>query len=131
MIYFIISLIILVLDQATKLIIVRTIHPYESIAVLPFLQIVNVKNKGAAFGLFQGLGNTFFIIIIFIAVGIISAMIIKGKDDRLSLSFILGGALGNLVDRIRLGYVLILLTSMLANTTGRPLIWLTQPSPQA
>ncbi len=104
--YFIISLIVLILDQATKLIIVRYIHPYETVQILPFFRIVSVRNPGAAFGMFQGLGPLFFIIISFIAIGIISFMIIKGKDDGLSLSFILGGALGNLVDRIRLGHVI-------------------------
>jgi len=103
--YFVISLIILGLDQATKLIIVRVLHPHESIQVLPFLRIVSVRNPGAAFGMFQGFGPAFFIIISLVAAGIISYMIIKGKDDRLSLSFILGGALGNLVDRVRLGHV--------------------------
>jgi len=77
--YFIISLIVLILDQATKLIIVRYIHPYESIQILPFFRIVSVRNPGAAFGMFQGLGPLFFIIISFIAIGIISFMIIKGK----------------------------------------------------
>ncbi|NOZ25145.1 MAG: signal peptidase II [Nitrospirae bacterium] len=104
MTYFIISLIILGLDQATKFLIVRFVHPYESIQILPFLRIVSVRNPGAAFGMFQGLGP-FLIIVSIVAVGIISYMIMKGKDDRLSLSFILGGALGNLVDRIRLGHV--------------------------
>jgi len=105
LIYFIISLAVLGLDQLTKLLIVRFVHPYESIQVLPFLRIVSVRNPGAAFGMFKGLGPAFLIIVSIAAVAVISYMIVKGKDDRLSLSLILGGALGNLADRIRLGHV--------------------------
>ncbi len=103
--YLTLSILVLVLDQAAKLIVVRTIQPFEEIRVLPFLQLVNVKNTGAAFGLFQGLGNPFFIAVSLIAVAVVTVMLIRGKEDGLSLSFILGGALGNLLDRLRLGYV--------------------------
>lgn len=100
-----VSAIILILDQATKLIVLRTIRPFEEISLLPFLQLVNVKNTGAAFGLFQSMGNTFFIIVSIIAIGVVSFLMLRGKEDRPYLSLILGGALGNLIDRLRLGYV--------------------------
>ncbi len=103
--YFILSLLVLLVDQATKLAIVRYVPPYRGIEVLPFLQIVNVRNPGAAFGLFQDLGNTVFLVIAIVAIAIVSSMIVRGREDRLPLAFILGGALGNFTDRIRLGHV--------------------------
>jgi len=103
--FFALTLSVLILDQATKILAVNTIRPYESIRVLPFFQLVNVRNQGAAFGLFQSAGNTVFIIISLLAVVFIFFLILKNRDDRLSLSIILGGALGNLVDRVRLGHV--------------------------
>ena len=99
------SIIILIIDQITKLVIVNFILPNQSIKVFSFLNIVNVRNTGAAFGLFQSLGNSIFIIISFIAILIIFVMIIRSKDDTFALSLILGGAMGNLTDRLRLGYV--------------------------
>lgn len=99
------SFIVLIIDQATKLIIVNFILPNQSIKVFSFLNIVNLKNTGAAFGLFQSLGNSVFIIISIVAILIVFFMIIKSKDDSFALSLILGGAMGNLTDRLRLGYV--------------------------
>jgi signal peptidase II len=106
MTYLLISIIILIFDQATKFVIVRTISIHEVVNVLPFFQLVNVRNEGAAFGLFQSLGNTFFIVISIGAISVISYLMLKAKDERLALSLILGGAIGNFVDRVRIGYVI-------------------------
>ncbi|RMG03081.1 MAG: signal peptidase II [Nitrospirae bacterium] len=103
--YLLISLLIIIGDQVTKLLVTEHIRYYESIRVLPFFQIVNVKNTGAAFGLFRGLGNPFFIALSVAAICFILYLILRDDSDLLSLSFILGGAAGNLIDRIRLGYV--------------------------
>lgn len=99
---------VLIPDFISKQFIVTTMMPHETIEVLPFLRIVNVRNEGAAFGLFTHLGNRFFIIISLIAILLI-AVYIKGIRRRLelySLSFILGGAIGNLTDRLRIGKVI-------------------------
>lgn len=104
-IYFFISGIIVILDQSAKILITKKIAPYEAVDILPFFRIVHVYNKGAAFGSFQWLGNPFFIIVSLIAVAVIAFLILKGKENPLGLSFILGGAVGNLIDRLRLGYV--------------------------
>ena len=104
-IYFLISAIIVFFDQATKYVIVKNVASHEIIEVLAFFRIVNVSNRGAAFGLLQWAGNSFFIIISLIAISIIAYMIIKDKEGPLGLSLILGGAIGNLIDRFRFGYV--------------------------
>ena len=82
--------------------------PFESINILPFLRIVYVENKGAAFGLFASLGNKFFIVIslITIAVIIIYALKFAKGLEIYSFSLILGGASGNLIDRLMIGKVI-------------------------
>lgn len=93
------------LDQLTKSIINTYLKTYESIEVLPFFQIVHVRNTGAAFGIFRGLGNGVFIGISVLAVLVVTALLLTSKEDRIAFSLILGGALGNLTDRLLRGYV--------------------------
>jgi signal peptidase II len=104
-IYFLISTAIIAFDQFTKYLIIQNIMPYDAIYVLPFFNIVNVANKGAAFGSLQFMGNPFFIVISLIAITAVIYLLIKGIEDPLALSFILGGAIGNLIDRLRFGFV--------------------------
>ncbi len=98
---FLISSFIVLLDYLTKKIIERHVQPHEVVNVLPFLRIVNVKNTGAAFGLFSSLGNKIFIIISVIAIIFIILYLLRTEDklEIMSLSMILGGAIGNLIDR--------------------------------
>lgn len=103
---FVIALIILVLDQTTKYLVKSHISPFEIIRILPFFNIVYVENTGSAFGMFRSLGNVFFIAVAALAMVFVSILIIKDKDNRLNLSFILGGAAGNLTDRLIYGYVI-------------------------
>ncbi len=92
-------------DQFSKYLTADRIGPHESVRLLPFLNLVNVKNAGAAFGLFGGLGNGIFIAVSFMAIGFITALLIKGSKPVLGLSLILSGAAGNLIDRLLYGYV--------------------------
>jgi signal peptidase II len=103
-----ISSVVVLLDYLTKKIIVSKLTLYESINVLPFLNIVYVENKGAAFSLFSNIGNNYFIGISFIAIFAIIIYLSKLPKglELFSLSMILGGAVGNLIDRIRSGKVL-------------------------
>lgn len=98
----------MLLDFVTKRIIVAKIEPFESIRVLPFLNIVYVENKGAAFGIFASFGNNFFIVISFIAMAAILFYLLKVPKglELYSISLIFGGAVGNLIDRIMLGKVI-------------------------
>ncbi|HLC16735.1 MAG TPA: signal peptidase II, partial [Thermodesulfovibrionia bacterium] len=62
-----IALLVLALDQLTKFIVDKTIElNYGVIEVLPFFNLINIRNKGAAFGLFSGMGNIFFYVISFV-----------------------------------------------------------------
>jgi signal peptidase II len=109
----VVSAIVLVLDQATKLFIDRTMDLHTSIPVLPdFFSITYIRNKGAAFGL---LANSsfrlpFFIMISIVAVVVIIAVFRKLRPEQqltaVALALIFSGALGNLIDRVRLGEVI-------------------------
>ena len=103
----IISSIVILLDYLTKKIIVTKVMLYESINVLPFLNIVHVQNKGAAFSILSNMGNKYFIgisVIAIIAIAIYLYRLPKGLE-LVALSLILGGAVGNLLDRISIGKV--------------------------
>ncbi len=104
--FFSISLAICALDQFTKYLIKGHFHVFDVIAVLPFLNIVYVENTGSAFGMLRGLGNVFFIVIAAFAIAVVAFLIVRDGDNRLGFSLILGGAAGNLADRVTYGYVI-------------------------
>ena len=102
-------LIVLVLDLATKIAIDMHLSYADRIPVIPgFFYLTHVRNTGAAFGLFSDAPKVyrlvFFISVSFVAVGIIISFFRKlSPGDRLAalaLGLILGGAVGNLIDRI-------------------------------
>ena len=103
--YFLIAILVVLLDQITKFLARSLIGPFETIKVFPFLHLVSVRNEGAAFGLFKGFGNIPFILISLIAVIVVIVLLIRGKEDRFGLALILGGAIGNMIDRITMGSV--------------------------
>jgi len=98
---------IVFLDFITKKLIEAYIQPYEAINILPFLRIVHIKNPGAAFGILSRLSNSIFIFISILAIIFIVAYLWKttNKLEVFSLSLILGGAIGNLIDRVIVGKV--------------------------
>ena len=104
-IFFLISLIILLLDQVTKYFIKARVGFYDVVEVTSFFNIVHVLNTGSAFGMFKRLGNTFFIVIALAAIILISVLMIRDSRNRLPFALILGGAAGNITDRILLGRV--------------------------
>jgi len=108
----IISSIILFFDQFTKYLVEKQIRLYDVITVIPgFFNLTHVRNKGAAFSLFSNASDSFrsvfFLTVTIIAVIVIAMMIRKTHDGTLivAFSFIMGGALGNAVDRVRYGEV--------------------------
>jgi len=96
---------IVLLDQITKYLARTYINPLESIHLLPILNLVSVRNQGAAFGMFRSLGNNFFIIISVAAILFMLWVIVTAKEDYRVFSLLAGGAIGNLIDRLTLGYV--------------------------
>ncbi|HET6515782.1 MAG TPA: signal peptidase II [Thermodesulfovibrionales bacterium] len=103
--YLLVALAIVLFDQITKHIARDSIGPFEIKKILPFLQLVSVRNEGAAFGLFAALGNTTFILISVVAIIVVLVLLMRTGEDRFGLALVLGGAIGNLIDRIVFGKV--------------------------
>lgn len=106
---------IVVADQLTKWLVDRTMYLHQSVPVIEnFFNLTYVRNTGAAFGIFAG-GHAafrlpFLIIVALVAIGFISVMLKRLRDNDIglitALAFILGGAIGNLIDRIVYGEVI-------------------------
>jgi len=99
---------VLLLDQLTKYLVIQVLSPGFSFPFHGFFRFTHVHNSGSAFGILQGL-NTPLIFVSFIGI-IILVLIYRSQPHpsnllRFSLALLLGGAFGNLVDRMRLGYV--------------------------
>src|SRR4030065_829172 len=108
--YFLITaILVLVADQITKSLVIERVPVNSSIEIIKgFLYITHVKNSGAAFGMFQGYTNILAIISMVAIVLIIILKVILKLDFafyNVSLGFILGGAIGNLIDRYFIGAV--------------------------
>ncbi len=100
---------VLALDQATKAALVSYLSPYQSVTVIPgIFNIVSVRNPGAAFGILQGGGSIILTVVSFVALIVIGVLLYQAVNKKmiLTLSFIAGGALGNMVDRLRMGEVI-------------------------
>ena len=96
----------LISDQLSKLFVVKNLYVGESINVLPFFNIVHVRNKGVTFGLLSGsLQPIFFIILSLVIVGFLIDYARKNKNYQHFISLIVGGAIGNVIDRIVYGSV--------------------------
>ena len=104
------SVLIVVLDQLSKSIVHSSMNLYDSFAVIPYLlNFTYIRNEGIAFGInFPG-GKIFFIIFpILITFYLISLLKNKEFEDypsQVALYLIIGGAIGNILDRIFRGYV--------------------------
>ena len=110
--WMILTAIIVIADQITKVIASAELILYKAVAVMPMINLRLLHNEGAAFSFLSDAGGwqRWFFTIISLAVSILLVFWIKKlkpeeKMQALSFSLILGGAIGNLIDRVRLGYV--------------------------
>ncbi len=107
-----ISGIVIVLDQATKIGMASWLSIYESVAVLPGLNLILAHNTGAAFSFLaghDGWQRWFFIVLaVVVSLGLYYWLSVhaKHKMEAVAISLILGGALGNMIDRLLYGYVI-------------------------
>jgi signal peptidase II len=105
------ALVIVLADQLTKYAVVRSFALHEGLAITPFFNMVLVYNSGAAFSLLSdaaGWQRGFFIAIAVAASGWVIWLLRRHSGQRLfcfALGLILGGAIGNLIDRVLVGAV--------------------------
>ena len=96
----------LICDQITKIFVINRLNLGEKIDILPFFNFVRVHNKGVSFGLLSGMVQP--LILCLLSGIIVYFLVIYAKENvryRVPISLILGGALGNIIDRIRYGSV--------------------------
>jgi signal peptidase II len=113
LIVLIVAGLVMAIDQLVKYLVSASLPLGEAWSPLPgphpFFQIVHVANTGVAFGMFKDLGIVFIIVPLIIS-GIIIFYAWRLRPDQLFMAFALGltlgGALGNVIDRIRIGYVI-------------------------
>ncbi len=105
---------VLALDQATKIFVSSTMTLGESTPMVPgLLHITLVRNSGMAFGLLAAAAIPFkpvlMTLLSIVALGAVAVYAVSSPTSerlsQLALAFILGGAAGNIIDRVRLGYV--------------------------
>lgn len=100
---------LIVFDQVTKYLTRTQLSDGKSVAVIPgFLRFSYVKNDGVAFGQFSGLYNIIVPITVIVVIGcivLIAINKIKAPVYVWGLSMIIGGAIGNMIDRIGMGFV--------------------------
>lgn len=103
------ALVTLVLDQASKELVQRLMWEGQSIPVIPHIfHLTYIRNPGAAFGLFAYRTGFFIVVTLLVVAGALVAALRLSPGRhmlRLSLGLVMGGALGNLIDRVRFGLV--------------------------
>lgn len=110
--WFWLALLVLIVDQATKIAVLQSFQLYDSVKITEFFNLTYVRNYGAAFSFLADSGGWqrwFFTGIAVVAVGLLSFWLAKTPKHQIWLvigfNLILGGAAGNLYDRIAYGYV--------------------------
>ncbi len=108
-----VSVIVLILDQCTKLLADALLGAHQAVELLPFLALRKAYNYGAAFSFLgdaSGWQRWFFIILALVVMGILLVWLRRlpaaETRARLGLVLILGGAAGNVIDRLVYGYVI-------------------------
>ena len=107
------SLLAVILDQASKLAIAGSMQLYQSIEIVPYFNLTYVHNTGAAFSFLSEAGGWqrwFFAGLAILISSVIAVWLARLKQHEtllaMALSLVLGGAIGNLIDRLVYGYVI-------------------------
>ena len=111
--YLTISAAIIGLDQVTKWLIVSWLALYETVAIMPYFNLTMAHNNGAAFSFLAQAGGWqrwFFTVLALVISTVLVVWLAKlkpeAKLEAISLSLVIGGAIGNVIDRICYGYVI-------------------------
>ena len=108
--YLMVILVLILLDQFSKYLVVTNIGLHLSIEIIPdFFELTYVRNTGMGFSLLEGALNLFYIVTPF-AIILLAYLLYKDRHtkwyNQLSFLLMIGGAIGNYIDRLRLGYVI-------------------------
>ena len=101
--------VVVALDQGTKALATSLVDPGDRVEILPFLHFENVRNEGVAFGLGGDISAALIGVTIVLLVGLLVFLALRGGTGWgiwLPAALLLGGALGNLADRVRDGAVI-------------------------
>lgn len=102
--YYLLALLVVLLDQWTKWLVVKSMEIGESVEIIKdFFYITSHRNRGAAWGMLEGQFWLFYVITVAVVAGIVYYMQTEAKNKPLmkgALAFLLGGAIGNFIDRI-------------------------------
>jgi len=112
-VFLLVGLLIVVADQLSKAWIRASLSEGQSLFELGFFRITHIHNTGAAFGLFRGQSFILTIVaIVAITIILVYALVsyryfpwLDSRLGKLALGLVFGGTVGNLIDRLRLGYV--------------------------
>ena len=106
----VLMLVVVGLDQLSKYLIISNLELHESIEIIPgIFNFTYIQNRGAAFGSFDEHRWIFLVLSTVMIVAILAFLFWKKPQDKLLLSsliLITGGGIGNMIDRIALGYVI-------------------------
>lgn len=107
------SALVIIIDQLTKRVVDTTMQLYQSIELIPYFQLTYLRNQGAAFSFLSGAGGwqRWFFIGLAVIASVFICFWLKKLDrsqrwEAIAWALVLGGALGNLIDRILYGYVI-------------------------
>ncbi|WP_078413413.1 signal peptidase II [Priestia abyssalis] len=104
MLYYLIAVFVIALDQVTKWMVVKQMEIGESIEIIPnFLYITSHRNRGAAWGILQGQMWFFYIITAIVIIALVFYIQRLKREERMlgiALGLMLGGAIGNFIDRV-------------------------------
>ncbi|MFT8361725.1 MAG: signal peptidase II [Sporolactobacillus sp.] len=109
MIYYLLALVIVLLDQGSKWLVATHMTIGESVTIIPHVfYLTSIRNTGAAWSIFQGQFIFFFVVTAIVLIAVFYYLQKFGRSDRLlgtSLGLIIGGTLGNFIDRLFRGEV--------------------------
>ncbi len=107
------SALVLFLDQATKILAEYQLELYQRVEVLPFMNLTLMQNHGAAFSFLADAGGwqRWFFVILTLVITVFLLRWLRALQPHeqslaIALSLIIGGAIGNLIDRVQYGYVI-------------------------
>ncbi|MDF1589478.1 MAG: signal peptidase II [Gammaproteobacteria bacterium] len=107
-----VTAVVIIIDQLTKWVMTSWLSLYETVNIMPFFNLTMAHNTGAAFSFLAQAGGwqRWFFVGLATVISLVLIVWLRKVTDKtieaLSISLILGGAIGNVIDRINLGYVI-------------------------